>query len=107
VRDSAKRERELGGHVGPYLPLLLEACAESESAMEYRHGTESHGAFTFNLVEEARRHKAASWEALMEGVQQRLHRLGYSQQHPAIVGPQDRTAEGAFGGEGVAFSAPA
>ena len=48
--DRAFRDaRRANGHRGPYAPILYEACAERESAYEYRHGVTSHGAFTYAL----------------------------------------------------------
>jgi hypothetical protein len=39
----------LGDHrrVGPYLPLIIEACQEKEFSYEYRDGATSYGAFTY------------------------------------------------------------
>src|SRR5262245_11204348 len=37
------------GHSGPYTPVLLEACKESQLSYEYRHGVTSYGAFTYCL----------------------------------------------------------
>ena len=36
-------------HRGPYVPVMLEACAENELAYEYRHGVTAFGAFTFSV----------------------------------------------------------
>jgi metacaspase-1 len=36
-------------HHGPYVPMMLEACAEGELAYEYRHGVTAYGAFTYSV----------------------------------------------------------
>ena len=36
---------------GPYLPVIIEACKEEETAAEYLHGQVSYGAFTFALCQ--------------------------------------------------------
>ncbi len=58
------------GHLGPYMPVILEACAENEYAYEYRHGATPHGAFTWTLVKTVRRglRRGASWNDLVESV---------------------------------------
>ncbi len=76
---------------GPYLPLLIEACAEHELAFEYRHGVESYGAFTFVLAQLLRQYQRISFDRLVnEQVAQRLEALGY-QQTPVLLGPCDVT----------------
>ena len=82
---SMKRERR-GAPVGPYLPVILEACGESQLAFEYRHGAESYGAFTFSLAEILRREKQIAFRPLVTKVAERLQGLGYDQT-PSILGP--------------------
>ncbi|GAA5177815.1 hypothetical protein GCM10025771_15680 [Niveibacterium umoris] len=83
--------RKAYGHQGPYLPVLLYACRESQLAAEYRHGVTSYGAFTYCLSEmlgaERRRGRNLSFAKLMEGVQARIKDLGYVQT-PQWVGPK-------------------
>jgi metacaspase-1 len=74
------------GPVGPYLPLILEACQESEEAIEYRDGNESFGAFTFTLAKALRQSKGITFQKLVQEVQSRLHKLRYKQS-PQILGP--------------------
>ena len=38
-----------GKNLGPYLPMIIEACREEEYSYEYRHGVTSYGAFTYSL----------------------------------------------------------
>ena len=42
----AKKANE---HLGPYVPVMLEACGENELAYEYRHGVTAFGAFTYSV----------------------------------------------------------
>jgi metacaspase-1 len=92
VRGQSERQyRELkrkarGPRVGPYLPLIIEACQEREFSYEYRHGVTSYGAFTYSLCLELRRRRRISFKRLMEVTTERLKRLGYAQQ-PQILGP--------------------
>jgi hypothetical protein len=87
--DAARRAY---GHQGPYLPVLLYACRESQLAAEYRHGVTSYGAFTYCLTEmlstERRRGRNLDFTSLMAGVIARLKDLGY-EQVPQCVGPKD------------------
>jgi metacaspase-1 len=75
------------GPVGPYLPLILEACQEQQLAFEYRHGVTSYGAFTYTLVEKLRQSPTQSIEQLMREVAERLEYLGYDQR-PNHLGPK-------------------
>ncbi len=77
------------GHLGPYLPILMEACQESEFSYEYRHGATSYGAYTFCLAmvlhENRQINKNLSYVELSEQTTEKLRRLKY-QQTPALVG---------------------
>ncbi|WP_374651656.1 caspase domain-containing protein [Dongia sp.] len=72
--------------VGPYLPLIIEACAEEEFSYEYRHGATSHGAFTFSLANILRRERSITFEQLVTKVREQLADLKYDQT-PQILGP--------------------
>jgi hypothetical protein len=74
--------------VGPYLPVIIEACAEEEYSYEYRHGAASHGAFTYclNAILREEKKKGITFEALVGKVKVRLADLGYAQM-PSILGP--------------------
>jgi hypothetical protein len=72
--------------LGPYLPVIIEACSEDEFSYEYRHGATSHGAFTFSLASILERSKAISFEDLVKATGKQLQELGYAQK-PAILGP--------------------
>lgn len=74
------------GPVGPFLPLIVEACAEDELSYEYRHGATSYGAFTFCLTSILRTEKDITYADLVERSSERLKRLGYKQT-PQILGP--------------------
>ena len=73
---------------GPYLPLIIEACAEEQLSYEYRHGATSHGAFTYCLASILRRErKAVTFEALVDKTRAQLADLQYDQ-IPQILGPR-------------------
>ncbi|MFM2081667.1 MAG: hypothetical protein RL380_358 [Verrucomicrobiota bacterium] len=74
------------GHHGPFMPFILQACAEGELAYEYRHGSQSNGAFTWFLGEVLQANKNLAWEKLVEKIGDRITAQGY-QQHPQLVCP--------------------
>jgi metacaspase-1 len=84
------RERAALRHLGPYLPIIIEACREQELSYEYRDGATSYGAFTYSLAKELRRSRQSrrnpSFRRLMELTTRRLHALNYGQT-PSLVGP--------------------
>lgn len=88
---SFKRERAPLGHLGPYLPVLLEACQEGERASEHREGNTSHGAFTYALAkalrEMRRARKNPTFRELTAAARRMLRTLGY-EQSPCLVGPK-------------------
>jgi hypothetical protein len=90
-KSDRQRLAAAGDNRGPFMPVLLEACKEGELSYEYRHGVESHGAFTFLLdraLREARRRKQKlTFEQLRDQIGANLHRLKYPQT-PCLVGPK-------------------
>lgn len=94
-------------HSGPYLPILLEACAEGEFAYEYRHGATSYGAFTYSMCQAIRsvalRNRLApkrsgpspkySFEELLRDVNDRIKRVVPETQTPQLVCPAARRTE--------------
>ena len=88
-REAYELVQEQLNHHGPYLPVLLQACQESQLAFEYRHGSNAYGAFTYALVQEFRlaNRKRITYSNLIDRVASRLRRLGY-EQVPNLVGPQ-------------------
>lgn len=82
------------GAVGPFMPVILEACSENESAYEYRHGVTSYGAFTYSLTTILRQQRAKgkkfSFEDLITATSKQLKELEFNQQ-PVLVGPKVRT----------------
>jgi hypothetical protein len=76
-------------HNGPYLPVIMEACQENQFSYEYRHGTQSYGAFTFSLAATLRAKRSKnvnpSFVQLMEDINARLKQLKYNQT-PNLVG---------------------
>jgi hypothetical protein len=89
-RDSEERyeaaRKASKAPVGPYLPLIIEACGENELSYEYRHGATSYGAFTFCLASILREEKNITYGKLVTLVGERLRRLQYDQT-PQILGP--------------------
>ena len=92
LRTSDDRKDDFN-HCGPYMPVLLHACQESQLAFEYRHGNNAYGAFTYTLVQELRLSdpKRTKLSGLIPSVEARLKRLGY-EQTPDIVGPEAVTS---------------
>lgn len=72
--------------MGPYLPLIIEACGEDELSYEYRHGATSYGAFTWCLAAILRERKNVTFEDLVSLIKERLADLQYDQV-PQILGP--------------------
>ena len=78
--------RRKDGPVGPFLPLIIEACGEDQLSYEYRHGATSYGAFTFCLASILREEKSITFKDLVEKTASRLAELRYDQV-PQILGP--------------------
>jgi len=80
-------------HKGPYIPILLEACREDESAWEYKHGVTSFGAFTYCMTTILRQlikaKKKVTFNELITITTYRLEQLGY-QQKPVVFGPASK-----------------
>jgi metacaspase-1 len=77
--------------VRPFMPLILQSCQENQYAYEYRHGVESHGAFTWCLSSLLRHHRpkgGATIAQLVKTATIRLKELGYDQR-PELRGPTD------------------
>jgi hypothetical protein len=90
------RTRKELGHLGPYLPILLEACQEQEFSYEYRDGAMSYGAYTFCMAKVLRENRARgvnlSFADLNELVKAKLLRLKYDQT-PNLVGAKKLCAQ--------------
>ncbi len=84
-----KLVRKQLSHYGPYMPVLLQACQESQLAFEYRHGNNAYGAFTYTLVQELRSAnlKRLTFSGLIKRTRTQLWRLGY-EQVPNLDGPK-------------------
>ena len=85
-KDYEKAKAASDGPVGPFLPLIIEACGEEQLSYEYRHGVTSYGAFTFCLTSILRREKNITFRRLVELAGQQLSELQYNQT-PQILGP--------------------
>ncbi len=77
---------------GPYLPVIIEACKEDESASEYLHGQVSYGAFSFafcHVLHSAKNDgKQISFTELVNRTSKKIQSLGYPQ-NPEILGPSN------------------
>lgn len=83
-------------HKGPYMPILLEACAEKESAYEYQHGAVSYGAFTWALCQAlkfGRAKRGATFETVIQQAGRRIKPVAAGPQHPQLVCPDVRRGE--------------
>lgn len=81
-----KAKKASGTPIGPFLPMIIEACGEEQFSYEYRNGATSYGAFTFCLTSILRKEKNITFRRLVELATERLNRLGYDQK-PQILGP--------------------
>jgi metacaspase-1 len=98
--------RKTYGHKGPYMPILLEACAENESAYEYQHGSVAYGAFTYALCEGLNRgrtdvgagkgKKSVTFEALIEATRVRVKPVARGPQTPQLVCATDQRKRPVF-----------
>ena len=83
------------GTMGPYMPLIIEACKEREYSYEYRHGVTSYGAFTYSLttilrdLNRRKKQNQVTFKELVTLASKQLKDLGY-QQTPQIVGPSTK-----------------
>ncbi len=88
-REYEKRRAALG-HLGPYLPVIVEACDVDQLSFEYRDGATSYGAFTYSLVHGLRasrdiRRANLDYHDLLAETAAKLKRLKYDQT-PQLVG---------------------
>lgn len=95
--DAAHRRAvRAAGHKGPYTPVVLEACKESELAYEYRHGVTSYGAFTYALCKvlgdavRQRRRTPLTFTRLVAETAKRIRAVIAEPQNPQLLGPAVR-----------------
>nr|QQZ48724.1 hypothetical protein JKL49_14855 [Phenylobacterium glaciei] len=69
-----RRAKTGAGAVGPYLPMIIEACGEDQLSFEYRHGATSYGAFTFCFASILREYKSLTFAQLVERTKQKAGR---------------------------------
>jgi metacaspase-1 len=89
--DYESRRKEYG-HKGPYMPILLEACAENQSAYEYQHGSVTYGAFTYALCEhlnrlskQKKKTASISFAQLIKATAERIQPVASGPQTPQLV----------------------
>jgi hypothetical protein len=90
--DRCRAVRRRLGHKGPYMPILLYACGETELSYEYVHGSVPYGAFTYSLAKTLRRETRElrhrpTFRELVRSVGHDMRELGYDQK-PALTGPR-------------------
>lgn len=82
--------RAANDHRGPYVPVMLEACAEGELAYEYRHGVTAYGAFTYSVcsvlhqVAAQQKRPRLSFEQLIARAHERIASVVAEPQHPQL-----------------------
>jgi len=82
--DTVRNEQK---SLGPYAPIVYEACGENELSYEYLHGATSYGAFTFAMGQVLRAtSKPITFQWLLEETKKKLNRLKYPQT-PELFGP--------------------
>lgn len=83
-------------HEGPYMPIILQACQETEFAYEYRHGNQSFGAFTFSVAEAVRaagrKRRKISFQEVCAAAASRIAGLGFAQT-PRPDGPTHKLTQ--------------
>jgi len=91
-KDYDKARKELD-HLGPYMPILLEACQEQQLSYEYRDGVTSYGVYTYSMAATLRELRARgenpSFKKLNDLVTEKLMRMRYNQT-PNLVGAKVR-----------------
>jgi len=53
-----RNQKTVFGHLGPFKPVIYEACQEAQLSYEYRDGSTSYGAFTYSLAKVIRHAEA-------------------------------------------------
>ncbi|HZN47774.1 MAG TPA: caspase family protein [Ramlibacter sp.] len=100
--DSAGQYRaakSANDHRGPYVPVMLEACAEGELAYEYRHGVTAFGAFTYSVcsvlrqVKEQEKRPRMTFEQLIAQAAQRIATVVGEPQNPQLHCAEARRRE--------------
>lgn len=78
-------------HYGPFNPIVITSCQEKQYAYEYRHGVESHGAFTYVLTQLMQRNerKAGVEDLVLRAAVLLKERLQLSQA-PAVYNPGNK-----------------
>ena len=99
--SAGKYQRLAKGANGPFLPVLIEACAEGQLSYEYRHGVTSYGAFTYSVAKTLRSKPGVTFRQLISTTNATLGALGYAQTSQ-IIGPEKILGHAVPGGTGPA-----
>lgn len=84
--DQVRKELK---HLGPYMPVILQACAAEELAQEYVHGSVPYGAFSYvtaKVYREGSRRGGRTFHSLIEEAKSQMELIGVNQT-PAVSGP--------------------
>jgi hypothetical protein len=87
---SYREAKAANDHRGPYVPVMLEACAEGELAYEYRHGVTAFGAFTYSVCSVLRQVAAEqkrprlNFEQLIQRAAERIASVVAEPQNPQL-----------------------
>lgn len=94
--EQFKTQRDFFGHLGPYLPIIFEACQEHEPALEMKYGNQAYGAFTFSFVNTLHALRKTnikpSLDSFLKLVGDNLRQY-ITGQTPRLVAPQDKRIE--------------
>ena len=91
---------------GPFLPVLLEACAEGQLAYEYRHGVTSYGAFTYSVTEALRDNREITFRELINKANNVLQNTLKYDQTAQLIGPAKVIGHAVPGGNGGKKAGP-
>lgn len=91
--ERAKELTKKFNHFGPFNPVVITSCLEKQYAYEYRHGVESHGAFTYVLTQLMQRseRKASLEEMVARAAVLLKDRLQLNQVPAAVYNPGGKT----------------
>lgn len=83
--------RKMYKHKGAFNPVVITSCSEKQYAYEYRHGVESHGAFTYVLTQlMLRKQQASDLETLVARAGDLIHSHLKLDQQPRLYNPGNK-----------------
>ncbi len=86
-----RNQKQVFGHLGPFKPVIYEACQEAQLSYEYRDGSTSYGAFTYSLAKALRHAEKIGQHLTFKQLAQRatteIEKLNFKQT-PNLDGPR-------------------